>query len=504
MHHRNALRLRCLGIDTYQHHVVFLRADCHVSVSEGFVSQSRVRVSGNGRTILATVNVVKSDLLADGEASLSEAARLALGVGEHDVILLSHPAPVESLSLMRSKVYGNRLDDKAMEEIVKDIVLGRYSELHLAAFVTACAGSRLDEAEMIALTRAMIKVGQRIEWRSHNGNRIVVDKHCVGGLPGNRTTPIVVAIVAAHGLLIPKTSSRAITSPAGTADTMEMLAPVELGIDDMRRVVEKEGGCIVWGGSAGLSPADDMLIRVERPLELDSEGQLIASVLSKKAAAGSTHVVVDIPLGPTAKVRTPEAAEVLRQRLQLVGHAVGLEVRAIISDGSQPVGRGIGPALEAYDVLAVLQGKPDAPADLRERSLTLASLIIEMAGSVPRNMGRQQAEVLLENGAAWIKFQAICEAQGGMRIPPKSGHHRPVLARHKGRVTAIDNRRLARVAKLAGAPKAVAAGVEFLAPIGTEVVKGQPLYVVHAEAQGELNYALDYVSTQDSNIITVE
>ena len=498
--HPNSLKLRYLGIDTYQHHVVFMRSDCHVCRSEGFSAQSRVEVRLGERSIIATVNVVHNHLFSEGEGSLSESAWQALGAKPGDEILLSHAAPVESLSHLRGKVYGKPLDDEAMLEIVRDITAGRYSDLHLAAFITACAGNHLDVAETVALTRAMVAVGERMRWP----NAPVVDKHSVGGLPGNRTTPIVVAIVAANGLTIPKTSSRAITSPAGTADTMEMLAPVDLDIGAMRRVVEKEGGCVVWGGSARLSPADDVLIRVERPLELDSEGQLIASVLSKKVAAGSTHVVVDMPVGPTAKVRSGEAAAFLRGRFEEVGRAVGLSVRVIVTDGNQPVGRGIGPALEARDVLAVLKGAPGAPADLRERALLLAGLLLEFSHSVPRGMGLQQAELSLADGSAWRKFQAICEAQGGMRSPPKAAHTDWICAGRAGRVIAIDNRRLARVAKLAGAPKAPAAGVEFLAPLGTVVEQGQPLFVLHAEAHGELHYALDYVNSQPDIVVLGE
>ena len=192
-------------------------------------------------------------------------------------------------------------------------------------------------------------------------------------LPGNRTTLLVVPIAAACGLTIPKTSSRAITSPAGTADTMETLAPVTLDIASMRRVVGREGGCIVWGGAVSLSPADDLLIRVERPLGLDSDGLLVASVLSKKIAAGSTHVLIDVPVGRSAKVRSAEAARAIAERMRLVGDALGIAVRVVLTDGSQPVGCGIGPALEAWDVLRVLQNEPGAPADLRERALTLAA-----------------------------------------------------------------------------------------------------------------------------------
>lgn len=324
----------------------------------------------------------------------------------------------------------------------------------------------------------------------------MVDKHCVGGLPGNRTTLLVVPIVAACGLTMPKTSSRAITSPAGTADTMEVLAPVNLDVRSMRRVVERTGGCIVWGGSVRLSPADDILIRVERPLDLDSEGQLVASVLSKKAAAGSTHVLIDLPVGATAKVRSAQAAAALGRRLQEVGSAIGLHVALRVTDGEQPVGRGIGPALEARDVLAVLQGTPEAPADLRERALRLAADILEMGGAAPAGGGLTLATQVLADGRAWATFEAICAEQGGLRSIPVATHRHTVASPSTGRVSRIDNRLLARAAKLAGAPTAAAAGIDVHARLGDQVEAGQPLFTLHAQAPGELAYALQFVRSR--------
>jgi thymidine phosphorylase len=489
-HSQSTLRLRRLGIDTYDEPVIYMRADCHVCRSEGFESHSRVSVQLGGKSIIATLHMVTSDLLLAEEVSLSESAWKLLAAQDGDKVALSHPEPVDSLSHVRAKVYGGRLDDAALTAIVRDVADRKYSDIHLSAFITACAGDRLDTRETIALTRAMVAVGERISW----GRTPIVDKHCVGGLPGNRTTPIVVAIVAAAGLTMPKTSSRAITSPAGTADTMETLAPVDLDITTMRRVVEREGGCIVWGGAMRLSPADDILIRVERPLDLDSEGQMVASILSKKAAAGSTHVVIDIPVGATAKVRSIDAAQALTTMMSDVGRPLGLEVRVVTTDGSQPVGRGIGPALEARDVLAVFQNRPDAPSDLRDRAIRLAGELLQIAGVATGGEGLRQSREILDSGRAWRKFQVICEAQGGMRSPPKAQHTHVVAAERAGRIVRIDNRRLARVAKLAGAPKAPAAGLEFHTPLETVVERGQPLFTVHAEAQGELAYALAYVS----------
>lgn len=268
-------------------------------------------------------------------------------------------------------------------------------------------------------------------------------------------------------------------------------------------MVDREGGCIVWGGAVRLSPADDILIRVERPLDLDSEGQLVASVLSKKAAAGSSHVVIDIPVGETAKVRSREAAQALSHRLVETGRAISLTVQTVVTDGTQPVGRGIGPALEARDVLAVLRREADAPADLRERALRLAGAVLEFSPEIAPGEGVRRARDILNDGRAWRKFEAICVAQGGLREPPVAEHTHAVTATQCGRVTGIDNRRLARVAKLAGAPHAPAAGLELHAPLGAVVEQGQPLFTVHAEAPGELAYALDYIAAQPG-IVRVE
>jgi thymidine phosphorylase len=493
------LKARRLGIDTYQENVAYMRSDCEVCRSEGFGSRARIEVRCGTRRIVATLNVVYSALLLQDEIGLSETAWSALGATPGEPVQIAHPAPLQSFSAVRAKIFGRPLGADAVAGIVADICAGRYSDIEMAAFITACAGNRMDLTESIGLTRAMTAAGQVLRWDSP----VVVDKHCVGGLPGNRTTLLVVPIVAACGLLIPKTSSRAITSPAGSADVMETLAPVTLDLAGIRRVVEREGGCIAWGGAVSLSPADDLLIRVERPLGLDSEGLLVASVLSKKIAAGSTHVLIDIPIGRTAKVRSSEAADALSARLKGVGQALGLAVETVISDGTQPVGRGIGPALEARDVLAVLRRDAGAPADLRQRALMLAGLVLEMGGKASAGQGLALATATLDSGAAWTRFQAICEAQGGMREPPTARFTHMVCAQHSGRIVAIDNRRIAQLAKLAGAPAAPAAGIYLLVRQGAQVAAGQPLLTLHAESAGEMAYADAYAQAQE-HLVTIE
>lgn len=495
----HTLRAKNISIDTYRENILFMRADCHICKSEGFSALTRIVVHYKDRSIIATLNVVHSEFLAPDEVWLSMEAMKRLAVKDGDYLSFSHLKHIDSLSYVRAKMYHKELTEQAFSEIITDVVEGKYSNIELAAFISACSGNNLSLNEIIGLTKAMINTGQKITWN----NTMILDKHCVGGLPGNRTTPIVVSIVAAAGLTIPKTSSRAITSPAGTADTMETMAPVNLELNEIKQVVGKENGCIVWGGAVKLSPADDILISIERSLDVDSEGQMIASVLSKKAAAGATHVVIDIPVGETAKVRTQAEAKILQAHFEAVGKAIGLQVKVILTDGTQPVGKGIGPSLEAMDVLSVLRNEQNAPQDLKERAILLAGVLLELSGQYTIGSGSMAAMDIIESGKALAKFHAICQAQGGFKEPVIAQYKYDVLAQIDGIITAIDNRKLARIAKLAGAPKSPSAGILYISPLGKKVSTGDVLFTVYAEAKGELDYAIGYMKS-NNNIIYIK
>lgn len=491
------LKLKPMGIDMHQQLAVFMRSDCHVAKAEGFNAQARVEVRTKDASITATLVLVTDGLLSHEEAGLSDAAWRQLGKPiEGEKAWFRHAPPVESMSCVRGKLYGQRFTENSAQNIIQDIKAGRYSDIQMAAYVTACAGDRLDLDETIAITQAMIDSGKRFQWPFDK----VMDKHCVGGLPGNRTTPIVVAIVAANGLHMPKTSSRAITSPAGTADTMEALTNVQLAFEQMQQVVEEQGACLAWGGSVSLSPTDDMIIRIERALDLDSEGQLVASVISKKVAAGAKQVLIDIPVGPTAKVRTHDMAEKLATILIETGKAVGLEVRTIITDGSQPIGHGIGPSLEAKDVLAVLKNSNSAPKDLLEKSLHLAAILLEMGEKAAYRQGYELAKKTLENGQALAKFKEICQAQGDWKTPEKAPYQHCIRSQRDGTVTYFNNRFISRLASLAGAPNNKTAGIELHVHLGETLSVGDPLITLHAEAPGELDYALEFYKGHEDMI----
>ncbi len=491
MNSETGLKLRRVAIDTFKENVAYLHRDCHVYRSEGFQALSKIDVRGDDENnpILATLNVVDdSAITAPGQLGLSHQAFEQLGLPEDSTVSVAHARPAASLGAVHRKIAGERLDFDDYRGITQDIVRHRYAKIELAAFLVSCSQSGLERDEVLNLTRAMAESGERIDW----GEPLVADKHCIGGIPGNRTSMLVVPIVASHGMFIPKTSSRAITSPAGTADTMEVLAEVELSPDRLKEIVRAERGCLAWGGRARLAPVDDILISVERPLSLDSPGQLVASILAKKIAAGATHLLVDIPMGPSAKVRSQAEALQLRKLFEFVGDRVGLHLEAMITDGKQPIGRGIGPVLEARDVMQVLGNDPEQPRDLREKALQLSARILEFDPDVRGGQGYTMARDILESGRALEKMRSIIDAQGRSEVSRDVGHlAESVKAERDGTVIAIDNLQLARLARLAGAPMDAGAGVDLCRKVGDPVQKGEPLYTVYADFGADFGFALE-------------
>lgn len=481
------LKLRQVAIDTYRENVAFLHRDCEVYRAEGFQALSKIQISQDGKSILAVLNVVDdASIVAPGELGLSQQAFSQINLKEGTHVHVDHAEPPGSMDAIRRKIAGQRLSQEDFHNIARDIVQHRYSKMELAAFLVASGQTGLDRDEVLFLTNAMTDTGARLDWKE----QIVVDKHCIGGIPGNRTSMLVVPIVAAHGMLIPKTSSRAITSPSGTADTMEVLAQVELSPDRLHHIIRHQRGCLSWGGTANLAPADDVLISVERPLGIDSIGQMVASILSKKLAAGSTHLLIDIPVGPTAKMRHMREALALRKLFEFVGDQLNIHLEVVITDGRQPIGRGIGPVLEARDVMQVLNNDPKSPSDLRQKALRLAGRVLEFDPDVRGGQGYAIARDILESGRALAKMNAIIEAQGRQTTEFKPGHLSfEVTAPNAGTVIEIDNFHLAKLARFAGAPMDKGAGVDLLKKMGDTVKKGEPLYRVHAEFRGDFSFA---------------
>jgi thymidine phosphorylase len=487
------LKAKPLPLDTFRENVVILARYSRVLRPERLRGSRKVEVRLNDRALLATTIIAEESLVAPDEIGVPEPLLHRLGARPGDLLQVSPARPPESLSAIRGKLAGAALDDDAYAAVARDLAAHRWSDMEVAAFLVACASFMTPE-ETLGLTRGMIAAGTRLTW----DGRQVVDKHCIGGIPGNRTSLIVVPIVAAHGLTIPKTSSRAITSPAGTADTMEVLARVDLSEGEMRAVVEICGGCIAWGGRVNLSPADDVLISVERPLSIDTPDQMVASILSKKVAAGVAQLVIDVPVGPSAKVRDGRAAVRLKKLFEFVAANLGISAEVVLTDGSQPIGRGVGPVLEARDVSQVLANDRFAPQDLREKAIRLAGRVLETDPNLAGGKGEARARELLDSGAARAKMEAIMATQGPSPLQQGlGGLQHEVCAARSGSVSSVDCLRIANVARLAGAPTDPGAGVDLLKRVGDTVRAGEPLYRIYGSDSSDFAFAVEAAASSD-------
>ncbi len=494
---RPQLKIKRVNLDTGRENVVVISRRSTALRPDIFRGFSRVELRSNSRIMLATLLLTDDGLVAPDELGLAEPAFRRFAEPAGSLVTVTPATPPESLDAVRAKIQGHVLSAAEIGSIVDDITHYRYSDMEIAAFLIGSA-SFMTSGELLALSRAMAEAGTQLKWEGHT----VVDKHCIGGIPGNRTSMIVVPIVAAHGLMIPKTSSRAITSPAGTADTMEVLARVDLGVEAMKEVVTACHGCLVWGGHVNLSPADDILISVERPLSLDTREQMVASIMSKKLAAGSTHLLIDLPVGPSAKLTTTMEAMRLRKLFEFVGDHFGIAVEVIITDGRQPIGNGIGPVLEAQDVMAVLGNEAGAPTDLREKSLRLAAHLLEYDPELRGGTGYARAKELLDSGTALKQMHKIIEAQGPSNCSSDlGGLTADIAAPRDGVIEAIDCLRLNRLARTAGAPIDKGAGIRVFKKVGDWVAQGEPLYRIHAVDESEFDLALAGAKTDAGYVV---
>jgi thymidine phosphorylase len=476
------LVLRRIDIEAGTENIVFLHRDS--AEAHRFAPRDHIEAVAGDASIRAVLNKVgDAAIVAPGTLGLSPPAFAALGGAEGDAVAIAHAPPPPSQTALRAKLKGATLTAAEIEAIAADINARAYSEREVAGFL-ALAARHFSVHETIALARARARFIAPIAWPRGP----VVDKHSIGGIPGNRMTPIVVAIVAAAGFLIPKASSRAITSAAGTADVVEVAARIDLAPEEMRRVVLETNGCLAWSGRLGLSPLDTVMHAIERPLALDTDALMVSSILAKKAAAGVGHVVIDIPVGPAAKIRSQAACTALGALFTAVADALGLAIRIVPSDGRQPVGRGVGPALEMRDVGLVLANHAEAPRDLRDKALDFAGHLLSMVDERPDR--RDQAREILESGAALARFERILDAQGRNPAPPAPAPlTHDVVAPAGGRVTAIDCHRIAGIARRAGAPTDKGAGLDLLCKIGDSVAPGIALYRIHAGLALDLRQA---------------
>ncbi|MBN2150352.1 MAG: AMP phosphorylase [Candidatus Lokiarchaeota archaeon] len=493
-------KIKRLGLTTGQLSVVILDDDDAFAL--GAKPGDRVRLfhikkDGEhvGEGIVASVDVViGSGFVERGEVGLYEevAERLKLESGEKEVEIQLYSKP-RSFDYIKKKIQGHELNTLEIQEVITDCTKGTLLPIEMAAFIVALEINGTTDDEVVKLTDAMTNSGEVFSFPGET----VYDKHSTGGVPGNKVTEIIVPICKAAGLFIPKTSTRAITSPSGTADVFEVLAPVAFSKKRLLEILKKERAGIFWGGAIDSAPADNALINIEKPLNLDPFGLMIASIICKKKSLGVTKLVLDIPCGKGTKFPTVEDGKKYAFRFKEIAKRVGIEAVCLLTSASQPIGHAVGPALEAREALQLLIDPSGGPSSLLNKSCELAGVLLEMAGKAPEGKGKDLAIEYVRSGEAYEAMRAIIKAQGGnpdiqpadIEVGPHVADMRAVA---EGHITNVDNSAINRIAKIAGCPAAKKSGTYIHQKIGAQVKKGEVVFTIYSDSKKRLEEAVEY------------
>lgn len=469
--------------------------------NHGIMPGDRVALKWRGGKSLIAVVQFTNSKVEYGEVGLFREIWQKRQVANGDVVEIALESRPESINAINKKLLGHQLSYREIKSIIADISLGKLGGAEIAFYVASSFLRPYDENELYYVTKAMAGCGEKI-----NLHYSAVDKHSIGGIPGNRTTMIVIPIIASLGLYIPKTSSRAITAPSGTADTMEVLATVDLPIDKVRTVIKKTNACLVWGGSVNMAPADDRIIRISKPLAMEPYDKMIISIMAKKVAMGVDYLVIDLPYGQTAKIHSLKTAKIIADKFVRLGRRFKIKTKVILTKAEAPVGAGIGPALEARDVLRVLQRHPLRPLDLEEKSIILAGELLELKKYCPSGHGQSIAHRQLESLAAWHKMRDIIAAQGGqsdIRADELAlgALNYEIHAKHAGLIKSIDNYAIKNICVNLGAPQEKLAGLHLHCHLGDRVAKGQKLFTLYASSDGRLD--LGILAAKNNEVVKI-
>lgn len=401
-----------------------------------------------------------------------------------------------AIEAIKKKLRGRSINYEECFAIMNQFSRKELGDIFIAYFAAAGFKEGFNDDELYFLTKAMVETGKKLHFSG-----LVADKHSIGGMPGTRTSLIVVPIIAAAGFLIPKTSSRAITTPAGTSDCMEVLANVDFSVEEVENMVNKVGGCVVWNDKLGLAPADDIIIRVEEPLMFESFEKIMISILAKKVAAGSKIMILDVPVGPTMKIKYVKDALKFADKFSELATRFDLQVKTEVNYQLEPAGEGIGPALEVIDVLKVLDQTTDRSHPLEDKSIKIASRLLDMCllATNRKDDGLLLAESILKSGKAASKFREIIKAQKGdptvtadkISLAPFKA---VIKAEQFGKVSLINNYNISSICRILGAPKSKRAGMRIKQRINQKVDKGDILLELYSEDQQKIDEAVNTLS----------
>jgi AMP phosphorylase len=421
-----------------------------------------------------------------GEVGLYEEIWHRWKVANGDVVMVNILDRSDAIEHIKKKILGKKLQEEELMLIMKHMGQRRLTDSEVAFFMATFFNPGFDDDEILWMTKGMGHSGHVLSFNNIRDNgSLVVDKHSIGGVAGKGVTPTLVPIIAATGLVIPNTSTRAITSPAGTSDILEVVMPVSLDENQILDTVKRSGACLVWGGALDLAPADDVLIQAEKGIHMESFQKVLVSIVAKKIAMGVSHIVIDLPHGKGTKVQNPEDVEMLDREFRKLFEKVGIKCEVYTRVAKGPDGKSIGPNIEMAESLRILEQHSDRSKQLEELVIDMAGRLLELSGSAKKDYGADLARDTLQSGKALEKFWEIAKAQGAEEVVKSDdiavGKEKLTFkSKRSGEVKLVNNRELVKVARALGNPIIKEAGLYVHKTFGEEVKEGDDILTIYA------------------------
>jgi len=457
-------------------------------INEGDIVELHYHDFEIGAEVILTDTIVN-----EKQVGITESLWRRYRISGLDYITLIHKVGTDSLEYIKKKLTGGTLNQQEMNQIIKDVALTKLSVIEMTYFCASLFSPGLNEDEIYFMTKAIAESGDSLSFKELSD--VVVDKHSIGGIPSKGVTPIMVSIIASLGYVIPNTSSRAITAPAGTADMLEVVMPVSLGKEEIEAVVKKNNGCLVWGGGLNLAPADDILIQIEKPIHLETYANFITSIMAKKVASGITHQLIDIPYGVNGKVKEEDLEEVSKL-FENLGRKFKIKVGIYSRNALAPDGMGIGPTLEIRDALWCLERNPKRPTGLENLAIDMSAKLMELTGKIGYRDALFRAREALDSGLAFQKFWDIAFSQGATYIVKGDDlelatNTYEIKAKRDGVISMFRTGEIVKITRALGTPYARKAGILLNRTVGDRVRIGDVIATLYAENSNRLQKGVE-------------
>ncbi len=447
-------------------------------------------VAGRKGSIIVSVDITDS-LIDEGEIGFYEGIWNKYNLNYGEIVKIKLVSPSEAVASIRKKVLGKKLKYKEIFNIIRDISNDKLGKILTTYYAASGYAQGFDDEELYYMTKAMAETGEMFKFEG-----IVADKHSIGGVAGKGITPIVVPIVACvKGITVPNTSTRAITSASATTDMLEVIMPMSFSKEELDSFILKCNSFMVWGGGLDLAPADDKIIQVQKPIGIESIDKFVASIVAKKVAQGVNHVIFDVPVGNSAKIKTEKEYNKVKSTFEKTCAKFDIKVIVYRRDVNGIDGNSVGPCLECKEFLRVYERDNRRSLQLEEDALRMAGRLIELCGKVEKDKGYKLAKDILESGDAFAKLCEIIDMQGGnKKISSDSleigGNTFEYKSKKSGVIKGINNKKVFEVCRALGNPRIKEAGLYFHKNVGDEIKHGDKLVTLYATTDSRLELGI--------------